>query len=148
LAANHLWNATARKIELQAARNEVVAFQILLRGDIEAGSITPEFTFAGSAGKTIRAEIGRYYPVASKHGPMPDPLVPLSFTGPDSAKIKHHSLHMEFHVPHGVEPGDYSGALTLTVPNAGRRAARADERTLNLAVSLKVWNFTLPDHLS
>ena len=31
LAANHLWNAASRQITLQAARNEFVAFQVLLR---------------------------------------------------------------------------------------------------------------------
>ena len=31
LAANHLWDAAGRRITLQAARNEFVAFQVLLR---------------------------------------------------------------------------------------------------------------------
>ena len=81
LAANHLWNAGARRIALQAARNEFVAFQVLLRGaDVaDREPIRPELTFDAPAGRSPRVEFGRYQAVASRRGPLPDPIVPLDF---------------------------------------------------------------------
>ena len=43
------------------------------------GPIKPELVFDGPAGKTMKVELGRYQPVASKLGPLPDPIVPLNF---------------------------------------------------------------------
>ena len=48
------------------------------------------------------------------------------------------SLHVEIYVPHKIKAGDYKGRLTLD----------AGEQSLSLAVSLRVWDFTLPDYLS
>lgn len=150
LTANHLWDAAGRKIKLQAARNEFVAFQILLRGDIPAGSIMPELVFDGPPGKTIQVGLGRYHPVTSRQGPLPDPIVPLSFAtgGPRPPGIKNQSLHVEVYVPHALAPGEYPGTLKLNVLAPARGAFHVDEGTLRLPVSLKVWNFSLPDHLS
>jgi Domain of unknown function (DUF4091) len=148
LADNHLWDAAVRKIKLQAARNEFVAFQVLLRGEVPTGSIKPELTFNGPAGKTIYVEMGRYHPVASKRGPLPDPIVPLSFATGGGTTIKNQSLHVEIYVPHGLEPGEYPGTLTLHGPSPGRSSLPAEEGILRLPVSLRVWDFSLPDHLS
>jgi hypothetical protein len=148
LAANHLWDAVDRRIALQAARNEFVAFQILLRGEIPVGSIKPELTFDGRSGKAIRVELGRYHLVPSKQGSLPDPIVPLDFPGAKAEGIKNQSLHVEIYVPHDLEPGDYRGTLTLRGSFPARGSLRPDEGALRLSVSLRVWNFTLPDHLS
>ncbi len=51
-------------------------------------------------------------------------------------------MHAEVYVPHHVPAGEYSGTLTLS-PRDG-----AGQSTLRLAVTLRVWDFTLPDHLS
>ncbi len=148
LATNHLWDASDRKIKLQAARNEFVAFQILLRGDIPAGSIKPELVFDGPSGKTIGVELGRYHSVPSKQGPLPDPIVPLSFATDRTPGSKNQSLHVEIYVPHGLAPGEYPGTLTLSGLTPARGSIHADQGTLQLPVSLRVWNFSLPDHLS
>jgi len=148
LAANHLWDAHDRKLKLQAARNEFVAFQILLRGDIPAGSIKPELLFDGPSGKTIQVELGRYHNVASRQGPLPDPIVPLSFPAAATPGIKSHSLHVEVYVPHELAPGEYRGTLTLNGTFPARRSIHEVDGTLRLPVSLRVWNFSLPDHLS
>ena len=148
LKSNHLWDAASRKIKLQAARNEFVAFQILLRGNIRTGSIKPELTFNGPGGKTIQVELGRYHPVASKSGPLPDPIVPLDFAPGGATDIKNECLHVDINVPHSLEPGEYPGTLTLNGPSHGSGSIDADEGTLRLAVSLRVWDFSLPDHLS
>ena len=140
LATNHLWNAETRTITLHAARNEFVAFQVLLGGNNTAGLITPELIFDGQAGKTIQVELGRYYHVPTKLGPIPDPIVPLNFPHAPTPAVKSQSLHVEVYVPHSTPAGLHRGFLTLSSPTANE--------ALRLPVELTVWDFTLPDHLS
>lgn len=141
LAANHLWSAKDESVRLHAARNEYVAFQILLRGSARA--VRPTLTFEAGAGDPIFANFTRYAHVATKKGLLPDPVIPLesnSIAVPDlpAAGMKTSSLHCEIWVPHGAASGLRHGTLTL---QAGRE-------TLTLKVALRVWNFTLPDYLS
>jgi lysophospholipase L1-like esterase len=139
LAANHLWSARGRQIRLHAARNEFVSFQILLNG--AAADVVPTFDDTKDG---IAASFGRYHHVRSKSGPLPDPIVPLekaSFSVPGPEKIdgqKFGSLHCELYVPHSTEPGVHPHKLTL----------KSGDQTLELAVSVEVWNFTLADGLS
>ena len=139
LARNHLWSAADRRVRLHAARNEFVAFQVLLTGALP--DVRPSLTFDGPAGTRVQAEFGRYHVVRTKLGALPDPIVPLG--GAEdvvdrSTRVTRQSLHVEVYVDHDVPPGELRGTLTL----------RAGGRTLALPVSLTVWNFTLPDHLS
>lgn len=142
LAANHLWSAKEKQIRLHSARNEFVAFQVLLRGPIEG--VRPKLTFAGEDGEKIHVDWGIYHLINSAKGPLPDPIVPLSGAASVPSKDeaiagqKSGSLHVEIYVPHDAKPGEHKGRLTLTT----------GERTLTLNVSLRVWNFTLPDYLS
>jgi hypothetical protein len=142
LAANHLWSAKEKRIRLHAARNEFVAFQVLLRGQIRG--VQPKLTFAGEEGAKIQIAFGYYHPVSSKRGPLPDPIIPLSGAisvpteGDNNSGRNSGSLHAEIYVPHNVKAGDYKGQLTL----------EAGGQSLALDVALRVWNFTLPDYLS
>jgi len=140
LSANHLWNAQTRAITLYAARNEFIAFQVLLRGIVSAGWLQPELVFEGPARKAIQVVTGRYHLVATKVGPLPDPIVPLSFPVEAVPQIKSHSLHVEMFIPHNHPAGLYRATLTLNRPTTGQ--------ALRLPMSLRVWGFTLPDHLS
>ena len=132
LAANHLFSAKENRIRLHAARNEFVAFQILLRGP--AKNVTASLKFADGPVTAF----AHYQNVAGKAGPLPDPLVPIKegVTTPDGQQSA--SLHAELFVPHDTAPGKHAGKLTLTM----------GKDTLDIAVDLDVWNFTLPDHLS
>jgi hypothetical protein len=142
LAANHLWSAKEKRIRLYAAHNEHVAFQVLLRGSVEG--VRPKLTFEGEDGAKIQTVFGIYHHVSSKKGPLSDPIVPLSaaLSVPTEdehiAGQKNASLHAEVYVPHEVKAGEYTGRLTLD----------AGTQSLSLAVSLRVWDFTLPDFLS
>ena len=142
LAANHLWSAKEKRIRLHAARNEFIAFQVLLRGPIKG--MQPKLVFAGADGEKLKAVFGNYHHVNSKKGPLPDPIVPLPGAlslpaeGQNIAGYKNGSFHVEIYVPHNVRPGDHKGRLTL----------ESSGQTLALDVSLRVWNFTLPDYLS
>jgi hypothetical protein len=141
LAANHLWSGKQRVIQLHSARNEFVAFQILLRGSVSG--VRPDLRFPAGA-RAVQASFGRYVHVESAKGPLPDPVVPLdgTFAVPTpEEKItgqKSGSLHCEIYVPHDTPPGPREGTLTL----------RAGADQLQLRVQLRVWDFTLPDHLS
>ena len=84
LRGNHLWNAAERRISLHAARNEFVAFQVLIQGrqlgrDVD---LRPELVFSGQAGAKIQVTCGRYPLVPTPAGPLPDPIVPLGAMAP------------------------------------------------------------------
>ncbi|HUT88481.1 MAG TPA: DNRLRE domain-containing protein, partial [Thermoguttaceae bacterium] len=141
LAANHLWNADGKQIRLAAARNEFVAFQILLDGPVRG--VRPSLMFDGES-KGIRARFGRFRYVASDLGPLADPVVPLS--GPvdvpspdeDIPGLARGSLLCEVYVPHYATAGAHQGTLQL----------RTGSEALKIDVVLWVWDFTLPDVLS
>jgi hypothetical protein len=141
LQVNHLWNAESRTISLYAARNEFVAFQVLSRGRQlgRDADVRPDLTFSDgdASGGKVQVAYGRYHPVPTPEGLMPDPIVPLGVAVP-AAETSSHSLHVELYVPHDAAVGTHSGTLTLI---SGRDSLR-------LIVSLKIWDFTLPDHLS
>ncbi len=70
--------------------------------------------------------MGRYDHVASKNGPLPDPIVPLSLTIPGHPEgIKNQSLHVEIYVPHDLAAGEYPGTLTLNSTGAVASSSRA-----------------------
>jgi lysophospholipase L1-like esterase len=134
LAENHVWSAATKTIQLHAARNEFVGFQIVMRGG--PGQVSLLLTFDDGS---ITNEIRRYHHVATSKGPLPDPIAPIN--DPDDQAIvnrKTSSLYAEVYVPHIVNPGDHTGKLAIT----------RDGKTLNIDVKLKVWDFTLPDSLS
>ncbi|MGC8638544.1 MAG: hypothetical protein ACP5XB_01555 [Isosphaeraceae bacterium] len=137
--SNHLWNAALRTISLHAARNEFVAFQVLIRGGLPGRGVAlhPELTFTDASGPKVWSSFGRYQTVATSQGPMPDPIVPLGVRVPAPSPASE-NLHVELYIPHDTPPGTAHGTLTL----------RSGSERLSLKVNLTVWNFTLPDHLS
>jgi hypothetical protein len=142
LVANHLWSAKDGRARIHVARNEFVAFQVLLRGAVK--DVQPALAFEGPNAGKVEVSFGKYRHVGTKNGPLPDPLVPL--TKPVSVPNeeeglpgqKNAGLHCEIYVPHDAAPGLHCGRLVLT----------AGGETLTLEVSLHVWDFTLPDYLS
>lgn len=136
---NHLWDASADVVRLAAARNEFVAFQVVVGQP--SGRLTAELRFdEGLRECGAEAELLRYVAIPSERGPLPDPLVPLdSSIAPDaSADARSTSLLVDLYVPHGCPPGLHRSVLEL-----GTGAARVE-----LAVELRVWSFTLSDYLS
>ena len=140
LRANHLWSAANKTIRLHAAGNELVDFQVVLQGKAPRARVDLEM----ARGDGIRSSLHRFRHVASKAGPLPDPLVPLSgdlnipatdekIDGQEAA-----TLLAEVYVPRRVRPGLHEGTLKIT----------SDGRTLSLRVELTVWDFSLPDRLS
>ncbi|MFP4058619.1 MAG: DNRLRE domain-containing protein, partial [Candidatus Brocadiia bacterium] len=142
LAANHLWSAERRRVRLCAARNEFVAFQLVLRGQAREVNWALALPLAG--GKQPAGTVHELRYVKSKRGPLPDPLVPLR--GPmavPSAKEapegqRHAAFLVDVYVPHGFPAGRHQGVLALS----------AGGEKLTVALELEVWDFTLPDYLS
>ena len=97
-------------------------------------------TFAARHYRRAKVAFSHYVDVATRKGPMPDPIVPWSDRSEQSTTkgAKSRSLHCEIYVPHDATAGPHEGTLTL----------RWAGQTVELAVSLQVWDFTLPDHLS
>ena len=135
LAANHLWSAREKRVRLHAARNEIVSFQLLLRG--HAKQLGAMLQFDGN-GPQPQIRILRYADVPSKIGPIPDPLLDFDGTYSTADGEKSGSLLFEIYVPHGMAPGKHHGTLAL-LPGG---------QSLEISVDLTVWNFTLPDRLS
>lgn len=141
LAANHLWNAKAKRVTLSAARNEFVAFQILFHGT--ARDVKTMLSF-GKDGFQPEVTFSRYWHVDTKGEPLPDPIVPLTstFSVPSADEAidgqKYGSLLCEIYVPHDAGAGRHQGQLRL----------RAGKEELEIPVVLEVWDFTLPDSLS
>ncbi len=139
LSSNHLWDS--KEIHLAAARNEFVAFQILIHGQIK--DVHAALKFDGAPAP--QATFYRFRHVQSKRGPVPDPLLPLDQRGVSvpaaDERIENQqwgSLICEVYVPHEFSAGAHAATLTLT--SAGNE--------LNIPVRLDVWNFSLPDRLS
>lgn len=136
LAANHLWSAKGKRVRLHAARNEFVAFQVVLQGD--ARDVNAQLQFRSPV---LSSSLHRFrYVKAGAKDYLPDPLVPMGSAGgiQEIEGQRHLSLLADVYVPHDAEAGGHDGALTLTVGGA----------SLTVSVELDVWNFTLPDVLS
>ena len=142
LSANHLWSAKEQTVRLGAARNEFVAFQVLVEGQLKG--LQPSLAFPDEEAAKLHVEWGRFGYVPSKKGPLPDPVIPLD--GPIDvpnpkdgiAGQTRASLLCEVYVPHDAPTGAHRGTLTL----------RSGDAKLDIPVTLWVWSFTLPDYLS
>ncbi len=126
LAANHLWSAKDKLVRLYAAKNEFIAFQVVLKGAVEG--VTPAIKLP----QPLRAELLEFHNVKAKSGSLPDPLVPIKGALTSGAFLA------DLYVPHEAKAGKHTGTLTLTKGG----------ESLAIAIELNVWDFTLPDYLS
>ncbi|MBC7288064.1 MAG: hypothetical protein H5T86_08505 [Armatimonadetes bacterium] len=134
--------APAREVVLEAARNEVVAFQVALAGPPEVSEVAIS-DLVGPNGARIPARAARWYlewPV-NDGGWWPDYAVPLHGSFPIPwpqgrvPEARWQPLLCDIYVPKSAQPGVYLGQVTVSA---------AAER-LGLPVSLTVHNFTMPD---
>ena len=138
---NHLWSAAKKLVRLQAARNEAVCFQVNLEGVSDAAEL--KLAFPAEAG--LKTKVYRLDCVGTAAGPLPDVAIPLDGPtavppkdDPEAAGAKNISLLCEVYVPHAAAAGPQAGKLTIT----------SGGQSLDLAVDLTVWDFTLPNKLS
>ena len=157
--SNVIWDAKSRTIRLHAAKNEVVAFQIVLRsgetlrgGDVLFSDLAGPGKFAADnfAGflelyqRVTRSEDSPGdWPIGVE---CPDPLVPLH--DPYAPRGKRAPVAAPFEVTAGrntivwvdcwappeTRAGDYRGTITVTIGGKKER----------LNVRLTVWDFVIP----
>lgn len=154
----------SRSVQLCAARNEWVSFQILLRAEapvkgvgLEAGDLTgPGDAVLRRADARLyrqhqlHLETGTYRNDSFKPDWYPDPLIPFRhpLTGQKLAGARlaavpfdlpaneTHGFWVDLYVPTNAAPGECRGVYRVTM--AGGASAT------EIPVSLTVWNFTLP----
>ncbi len=131
-AANHLWSASTRTVRLQSARNECVAFQLVLAGDAKHVRVSVK------APSGLSCRISRARSVPGELGPMPDPLLPWDSTNAVQ-ETGSQVFYVECYVPHDAPAGLQSGEVLIQA---------ADGSAMRLAIDLSVWRFTLPNVLS
>lgn len=152
-----------RAVEVGAARNEWVSFQILLRSDEPVKGVRLEADeLRGPGGAVLRpsesrcyrqhqlhVETGTYRNKPWKPGWYPDPLIPFQHpvtgrpleaarfaAGPfDLPADQTHGFWVDLYVPAATPPADYRGVYRLVSDGGG---------AVDIPVMLTVWNFALP----
>jgi hypothetical protein len=137
-ANNHLWDASKKSIQLQGARNEWIAFQFVVKGEVSKVELGVSFV---SEAKGVESSVGRYIDVPVGDGSWPDPIVDASSAlalAADKERTPFKSYHVELFIPHSIPAGKHRGELQVTL----------EKEVFKLPVLLNVWNFTLPDRLN
>jgi hypothetical protein len=152
-----------RTVEVTAARNEWVSFQVLMRCDAPVKAVCLEVgELRGRGGATLpmpetrcyrqhqlHLKTGTYRNSAFKPDWYPDPLIPFHHpvTGNTlgSARLvavpfdlpanETHGFWVDLYVSATTPPGDYRGSYRLTSRGHGQ---------VEIPVTLRVWNFALP----
>ncbi len=170
-----VYDAQDGAVNLFAAANETVAFQVVLdAGDAVLSETTIEVSDLEGPDGTIlpaeRIELFRMWPVEVTRYPAwylrlsHRPAMPTQFYDaliPTGAPVRgmpyslapgeRLAFWVDLHVPRGVRAGTYSGAITLKArhgrPTAGRKTGLPGGRTrrTTLKIQLKVHDFVLPD---
>ncbi len=151
------------RVSLEAARNEKESFQILMRSDDAVKGITLRAgDLKGPGGAVLRARDARLYrqqQIEIRKGTVrndsftpgwyPDPLIPFRHPGTrkplrnarftaipfDLPPDQTHGFWIDIHVPATAKPGEYKGTYRVEADGG---------RTIDVPVTLTVWNFTLP----
>lgn len=147
---NLIWDAASREVHVAGARNEVVAFQIVVQGpaekvSLECAPLQGPSPFPSSA---VSSHLLGY--VMFKGAPYPDVVVPLSWKGvaPFSVPYRIAGLKpiegqttgvvmVEVKIPKSASSGNYSSSIHIK---------GGIEETLSL--KLTVWDFALPSRPS
>ncbi len=133
---NHIFSAKEKRIRLQGARNETVAFQISSESEDQEKTEDISVSYEFETETKLRPKIWQfaYVTAANKDSIsyLPDPLIP------SPSSILNSSLICELYIPHDESPGKKQGKVILS----------SGTERLELDVELRVWNFTLPDKLS
>lgn len=146
LQRNPQWDAERKTISLSAARGEIVSAQVLLLSP--DGKPFPEGKLSirwkqADLKKPIQAEFYQLQTVKSpKLGEVFDPAIPLTGTPcellPATQGQRCIPVVLELWVPPTTSAGKQQGTLQL----------QGKSGTLEIAIELNVWDFSLPDRLS
>jgi len=164
---NAVWDGSTGRIALHGARNEFVAFQVMVGCEVPVHQVRVEFDrLTGPGGAEItgrnvalfKAWYIRVKQLSSGYeesslgaGWYPDALLPtptgqpVSFDLPDGhnaigSSQRNQSIWVDIYIPREGEeapPGVYTGVIRVSWPGGER----------DLAVELHVWDFVLPDEI-
>jgi hypothetical protein len=143
---NSIWNASQKTIYLKAARNEFVAFQLILeKRKRRVKDISIEVSFLKGPGVIPKEniELFKAWYFQTGNAWYPDALIPFTspLTLPERKNNilgqKNQTIWIDIYIPHQTPPGEYQGRLTINA------AGTTSPIVLNL--SLSIWNFTLSD---
>ncbi|MBN1808355.1 MAG: hypothetical protein JW909_04755 [Planctomycetes bacterium] len=142
---NTVWDPASSTVHLKSARNEVVAFQLVLEpasgaassisvrpGDLSGPAVIPASNIDLFRTWYVKCDDGKYHP---------DPCVPLDgaldipWTANAVPGQKNQSVWVDIAVPKNAAPGTYSGALTVS----------SGTDSFPVSIELDVWPFALPD---
>lgn len=124
--------------DLAAARNEVESCQLVLASDQPVQGVTVRISaLTGTNGRgSLKPALFKveYVPIKKERVPYPDPLPPL--TGPfDLQPDQAQPVWISVRVPKDAAPGTYRGTVKV----------QAGSWTKESTLSIKVWDFALPD---
>jgi hypothetical protein len=145
-------------VQLKAARNEVVAFQLVLErragavGDVKVAVSDLQ----GPGGAVIAAarhvELFREWYFATDGGAawVPDACLPLAAPLPETLQVpardnvgeaqQNQAVWVDLYVPRTAAPGEYRGTITLTTP------ALKEPAVINVVLAVRA--LTLPDEIT
>jgi hypothetical protein len=130
--------AGAQEWELAAAKNEVEACQVVFAADQPVQGVTVSLSpLVHTSGKgNLQPSLFKvgYVPIKPEKVPYPDALPPL--TGPfDLTPGQAQPVWISVRVPKDAAPGAYRGSVKI----------QAGSWAKELTLSVKVWDFALPD---
>jgi len=164
---NAVWDAAKDRVTLHAARNEFVAFQVVVEAGEPARGVTvrlDELTGPGGvklSGKNValmkawyvivRKPSSGYQKTSLGKGWYADALLPAGDDGTVTLNIpeptnhigpaqKNHSVFVDIFIPKDAKQapaGEYTGTLVVSGAGVERR----------IAIALNVWDFALPDEI-
>lgn len=151
--SNWLWDGETKTVTLYGARNEYLAFQIIMEADdrdlVNVNVVSNDLLGSSIISKSNMEFFKEHYVRVTKKsdwpqpstgtGEYPDALIPFSIPkwgSPFSVqKGRNHAVWVDVYIPEGAKPGSYSGILTIN--------AKALE-PISLRLNLYVWDFSLP----
>jgi len=151
-SANAVWDG--RTVRLFGARGEYVSFQLCIErlsaGPLKGVKVTPG-VLAGPAGATIgggEIELFKNWYARNRDGKwQPAYCIPLrhgeAFDIPDPKRNlpgqQNQTVYVDIYIPKNAAPGIYNGTITVSAEGL---------EPITVPVTLKVYDFVLPDRLS
>ncbi|RJP32360.1 MAG: DUF4091 domain-containing protein [Actinobacteria bacterium] len=159
-SASTVWSESSGKVVIHAARNEYVAFQVMITADggdlygvdMSCSALTGRETAIAVENIQLLREhyLNVTEPSTAMYGELsttgpgwyPDPLVPLE--APDGGSPcdvpsgANQGVWVDIFVPQSASAGTYNGHITIAASGMASRT---------LPVELRVWDFSLPDEI-
>ena len=155
--ASHIWSPGDNRVTLKGARNEYLAFQLIINASSTLGGVNVLASdLVGSPATISSANISLFRehylqvtepstsmygnPSSDGTGWYPDPLIP--FDAPSGGAPfpvpagQNQGVWVDVFIPGGTPSGTYSGSCTVSADG---------QPAVSINLEVQVWNFTLPD---